>query len=127
VRPSISRAAFAGGVTSGLTVAVAKSGSDGAVISHHLRTIDVRFGSRGDIPVHLIYVSYSESGLVSMIGMAHFPTVGSIAWLTRFSIFLFPSLGPLCTLLSNSWARAFCAFGTASINSASALLKPEAA
>jgi hypothetical protein len=37
-------------------------------------------GSRGDISVHLIYVSYSiESGLVSMIGMAHFPTVGSIA------------------------------------------------
>src|SRR5713101_5909620 len=62
-----------------------------------------------------------------VIGMAHFPTVGSIAWLTRFSIFLFPSLGPLCTLLSNSWARAFCAFGTASINSASASLKPEAA
>src|SRR6266446_7463747 len=29
VRPSISRAAFAGGVTSGLIVAVAKSGSDG--------------------------------------------------------------------------------------------------
>jgi hypothetical protein len=84
--------------------------------------------ARGDIPVHLIYVSYSiESGLVSMIGMAHFPTVGSIAWLTRFSIFLFPSLGPLCTLLSNSWARAFCAFGTASINSASASLKLEAA
>src|SRR6266403_841105 len=29
-----------------------------------------------------------------MIGMAHFPTGGSIAWLTRFSIFLLSSLGP---------------------------------
>ncbi len=83
---------------------------------------------RGEIPVHLIYVSYSiESGLVSMIGMSHFPTGGSIASLTRFSVFLFSSLGPLCPLLSNSWTRAFCAFGTASINSASASLKPEAA
>src|SRR6476660_3559630 len=67
-----------------------------------------------------------ESGL-EHDWLAHFPTVGPIARLIRFSIFLFPSLGPLCTLLSNSWARAFCAFGTASINSASASLKPEAA
>lgn len=29
--------------------------------------------------------------------------------------------------LSNSWALAFCAFGTASTNSASALLRPDAA
>jgi hypothetical protein len=39
----------------------------------------------GEIPVHLIYVSYSiETGLVSMIGMFHFPTGGPIASLTRF-------------------------------------------
>ena len=53
-----------------------------------------------------------ESGLVSMIGMSHFPTGGSIASLRRFLIFLLSSLGPLCPLLSNSLARAFCAFGT---------------
>src|SRR5215217_8844206 len=43
-----------------------------------------------------------ESRLVSMIGMSHFPTGGSIASLTRFSIFLLSSLGPLCPLLSIS-------------------------
>src|SRR5258706_15738779 len=52
--------------------------------NHSIRQVFTQSGSRGDIPVHLIYVSYSiESGLVSMIGIAHFPTVGSIAWLTR--------------------------------------------
>ena len=64
-------------------------------IAHHARqdvaalqdfdTAYDRSGSRGEIPVNLIYVSYSiESGLVSMIGMLHFPTGGPIASLTRF-------------------------------------------
>jgi hypothetical protein len=82
---------------------------------------------RNPCPSYLCLLFHHRKRTGQMIGMSHFPTGGSIASLTRFSIFLFSSLGPLCPLLSNSWARAFCAFGTASINSASASLKPEAA
>jgi hypothetical protein len=46
---------------------------------------------------------------------------------TIFNIFTFLAWPVARALLSNYWARAFCAFGTASINRASALLKPEAA
>src|SRR5260370_39146729 len=66
----------------------------------------------------------SKSGLVSMIGLSHFPTGGPIASLTRFSIFLLPSAWPAVPSVVKFLGQGRCAFVTASINARSAPPKP---